>query len=72
MWIPSSCGQVSLIVHPGGVNHISMVGSAWGTLSALGARLLPRWGCTNYADSVTLGSMRTAGLMVDDNVMRFM
>jgi hypothetical protein len=34
MWIPSSCGQVSLIIHPGGANHISMVGNAWGTLSA--------------------------------------
>jgi hypothetical protein len=57
-----------------------MVGSAWGTLSALGARLLPRWGCVYWTAtrrlfdfySTMLGSMRTAGLMVDDNVMRFM
>ena len=36
-----------MIIHPGGVNHISMVGNAWGTLSGLGARLLPHWGCVD-------------------------
>jgi len=75
---------ISFLVWPGfpdyspdWVNHISLVGSAWGTLSAKIAGSLPRLGLCrldhawDYAVSTTLGSMRTPGLIVDDNVMRF-
>ena len=62
---------------PGRVNHISLVGIALATLSAKLAGLLPPFGVSQpsprcgYADSTTAGSMRTPGLIVDDNVMRF-
>ena len=76
--------MISFLVWPGfpdyspeWVNHISLVGNARGTLSAKLAGSLPRFGLClldhvrGYADSTTLGSMRTPGLIVDDNVMRF-